>query len=103
MMLLPTVFGCLVAIDSLVFILFALSFTHPKTSRDWRSFKGILSIHCRVVRGNVWVSVIDDLFAVGLAKQSIPRIWISTGTVPGTCGIFIRFERRSLILMSSIS
>jgi hypothetical protein len=28
----------LVAINSLVFILFAFSFTHPKTSRDWRSF-----------------------------------------------------------------
>ena len=27
----------LVAINSLVFILFAFSFTHPKTSRDWRS------------------------------------------------------------------
>ncbi len=28
----------LVAINSLVFILFAFSFTHPKTKRDWRSF-----------------------------------------------------------------
>jgi protein-S-isoprenylcysteine O-methyltransferase Ste14 len=28
----------LVAINSLVFILFAFSFTHPRTSRDWRSF-----------------------------------------------------------------
>ena len=27
----------LVVINSLVFILFAFSFTHPKTSRDWRS------------------------------------------------------------------
>lgn len=28
----------LVAINSLVFIVFAFSFTHPKTKRDWRSF-----------------------------------------------------------------
>lgn len=28
----------LVAINSLVFILFAFSFSHPRTSRDWRSF-----------------------------------------------------------------
>lgn len=28
----------LVAINSLVFILFAFSFTHPRTKRDWRSF-----------------------------------------------------------------
>src|SRR5215470_7362642 len=28
----------LVVINSLVFILFAFSFTHPKTRRDWRSF-----------------------------------------------------------------
>jgi len=28
----------LVAINSLVFIIFAFSFTRPKTSRDWRSF-----------------------------------------------------------------
>jgi methanethiol S-methyltransferase len=28
----------LVIINSLVFILFAFSFTHPRTSRDWRSF-----------------------------------------------------------------
>src|SRR5437667_7687538 len=28
----------LVAINSLVFILFAFSFTHPRTTRDWRSF-----------------------------------------------------------------
>ena len=28
----------LVAINSIVFILFAFSFTHPKTTRDWRSF-----------------------------------------------------------------
>jgi len=28
----------LVMINSLVFILFAFSFTHPKTRRDWRSF-----------------------------------------------------------------
>ena len=28
----------LVIIDSLIFILFAFSFTHPKTGRDWRSF-----------------------------------------------------------------
>jgi protein-S-isoprenylcysteine O-methyltransferase Ste14 len=28
----------MVAINSLVFILFAFSFTHPRTSRDWRSF-----------------------------------------------------------------
>jgi protein-S-isoprenylcysteine O-methyltransferase Ste14 len=28
----------LVAINSLVFILFAFSFTHPRTNRDWRSF-----------------------------------------------------------------
>jgi protein-S-isoprenylcysteine O-methyltransferase Ste14 len=28
----------LVAINSLVFILFAFSFTHPRTGRDWRSF-----------------------------------------------------------------
>jgi protein-S-isoprenylcysteine O-methyltransferase Ste14 len=30
----------LVTINSLVFILFAFSFTHPKTRRDWRSFGG---------------------------------------------------------------
>lgn len=30
----------LVAINSIVFILFAFSFTHPKTGRDWRSFGG---------------------------------------------------------------
>ncbi|MEW6353539.1 MAG: isoprenylcysteine carboxylmethyltransferase family protein [Pseudomonadota bacterium] len=28
----------LVIINSLVFIIFAFSFTHPRTSRDWRSF-----------------------------------------------------------------
>ena len=28
----------LVIINSLIFILFAFSFTHPKTGRDWRSF-----------------------------------------------------------------
>jgi methanethiol S-methyltransferase len=28
----------LVALNSAVFILFAFSFTHPRTSRDWRSF-----------------------------------------------------------------
>lgn len=28
----------LVMINSLVFVIFAFSFTHPKTSRDWRSF-----------------------------------------------------------------
>ena len=28
----------LVVINSLVFIIFAFSFTHPKTKRDWRSF-----------------------------------------------------------------
>ena len=28
----------LVIINSLVFIIFAFSFTKPKTSRDWRSF-----------------------------------------------------------------
>lgn len=30
----------LVIINSLVFIIFAFSFTHPKTPRDWRSFGG---------------------------------------------------------------
>ncbi|KKR61490.1 hypothetical protein A2643_02860 [Candidatus Nomurabacteria bacterium RIFCSPHIGHO2_01_FULL_39_220] len=30
----------LVIINSLVFIIFAFSFTKPKTSRDWRSFGG---------------------------------------------------------------
>lgn len=30
----------LVVINSLVFIIFAFSFTHPRTSRDWRSFGG---------------------------------------------------------------
>lgn len=28
----------LVAINSLIFIIFAFSFTHPRTKRDWRSF-----------------------------------------------------------------
>jgi hypothetical protein len=28
----------LVIINSVVFILFAFSFTHPRTRRDWRSF-----------------------------------------------------------------
>ena len=28
----------LVVLNSLVFIIFAFSFTKPKTSRDWRSF-----------------------------------------------------------------
>ena len=31
-------FWSLVVINSAVFILFALSFTHPRTRRDWRSF-----------------------------------------------------------------
>ena len=30
----------LVVINSLIFIIFAFSFTHPKTSRDWRSLGG---------------------------------------------------------------
>lgn len=30
----------LVIINSLIFIIFAFSFTHPKTSRDWRSLGG---------------------------------------------------------------
>lgn len=30
----------LVIINSLIFVVFAFSFTHPKTSRDWRSFGG---------------------------------------------------------------
>ncbi|WP_269848500.1 hypothetical protein [Methanosarcina horonobensis] len=30
----------LVIINSLIFIMFAFSFTHPKTSRDWRSLGG---------------------------------------------------------------
>lgn len=30
----------LVIINSLIIIIFAFSFTHPKTSRDWRSFGG---------------------------------------------------------------
>lgn len=30
----------LVIINSLIFIIFAFSFTHPKTSRDWRSLSG---------------------------------------------------------------
>jgi protein-S-isoprenylcysteine O-methyltransferase Ste14 len=30
----------LVIINSLVFIMFAFSFTHPRTTRDWRSFGG---------------------------------------------------------------
>ncbi len=30
----------LVIINSLVFIMFAFSFTHPRTTRDWRSFSG---------------------------------------------------------------
>ncbi|MGA9189552.1 MAG: hypothetical protein WB014_13580, partial [Methanosarcina sp.] len=30
----------LVIINSLIIIVFAFSFTHPKTSRDWRSFGG---------------------------------------------------------------
>ena len=30
----------LVIINSAIFIVFAFSFTHPKTSRDWRSFGG---------------------------------------------------------------
>ena len=30
----------LVIINSLVFIVFAFSFTKPKTKRDWRSFGG---------------------------------------------------------------
>ncbi len=30
----------LVIINSLVFIIFAFSFTHPRTTRDWRSFGG---------------------------------------------------------------
>jgi hypothetical protein len=31
----------LVIINSAVFILFALSFTHPRTRRDWRAFGGL--------------------------------------------------------------
>ncbi len=36
----PPAYGLwlLVIINSLVFIMFAFSFTHPRTSRDWRSF-----------------------------------------------------------------
>src|SRR3970282_2864698 len=36
----PTAYGLwpLVIINSLVFIIFAFSFTHPRTKRDWRSF-----------------------------------------------------------------
>jgi methanethiol S-methyltransferase len=30
----------LVAINSLVFIIFAFSFSKPQTARDWRSFSG---------------------------------------------------------------
>jgi len=33
----------LVIINSLVFIIFAFSFTHPRTNRDWRSFGAFLA------------------------------------------------------------
>lgn len=33
----------LVIINSLIFIIFAFSFTHPKTSRDWRSLGGFVA------------------------------------------------------------
>src|SRR5690349_4917007 len=60
----------LVIINTAVFVIFAFSFTKPKTSRDWRSFWRLFRLHHRAVHGNVRVPV-DDLPAFGLADAHV--------------------------------
>jgi hypothetical protein len=38
----------LVVINTAVFLIFAFSFTHPRTARDWRSFGAFAALVCWV-------------------------------------------------------
>jgi hypothetical protein len=63
----------LVIINSLVFIMFAFSFTHPRTRRDWRSFGAFSAFIVAFVRRNVRLSA-QHLSIVRVAEQSLSRI-----------------------------
>ena len=76
----------LVVINSLVFIIFAFSFSKPRTARDWRSFSAFSAFHRRAVRGNVRLSA-DDLFAFRLVGAADIPAWIYFPTTPVICGI----------------
>lgn len=43
----------LVRVNSLIFIIFAFSFTRPRTNRDWRSFGAFPAFHRRIVIHNM--------------------------------------------------
>src|SRR5262249_39348475 len=62
----------LVTINSLVFILFAFSFTHPRTGRDWRSFGAFSAFIVSLFAEIVLVSS-HLLSSVWLANQSVSR------------------------------
>lgn len=69
----------LVILNSLVFIIFAFSFTKPKSlAFIWRVF----GVHRGSLHRNVWVPA-DYLFALRLAADSIPE---TTGLRGSTIG-----------------
>ena len=55
----------LVIINTAVFVIFAFSFTKPKTSRDCFFFWRLLGLYRRAVHRNVRLST-DDLSAFGM-------------------------------------
>ena len=62
----------LVIINCLIFIIFAFSFTRPKTKRDWRSLGGVDGFHSCTVHRDVRLSS-DHLPTLGLAGKPLSR------------------------------
>jgi len=63
----------LVIINSGILIIFAFSFSHPKTKRDWRTFGAFSAFVIGAVYRDVRIPT-DDLSAVGMADEAIPGL-----------------------------
>ena len=91
----------LVVINSLVFIIFAFSFTKPKTQRDWRSFSAF-SAFIVALFVEMYGFPSDDLPALRLVGAPYPGVDYSSHDAGHLWNTLARLENSILILTRCI-